>query len=105
MRCHLSTLLGCVMYTWTFSDVVWGRYRPRCAKAIFNYNGVEILLGESLLGKIVVLYLMKHKCERLCFSQLQGLNNLGSFYNAAGHPVRIVAIKPRNSPSIAHFKP
>ena len=83
-RSELPTLLQIFVSTWTLTQVAQvahcAPHKPRCAKSILNYNGVEILLGESLVGKIVVLYLMKRRCERHCFAQLQGLNNLGSFY-------------------------
>ena len=81
MKVQVTKLLHLIVSMWSVNHVADAAPRmTRCATSIFNYNGVEILLGEKLVGSVVILYLMKRRCERLCFSQLQGLNDLGAFY-------------------------
>ena len=77
----------------------------RCRRSIFHHNGVEILLGDSLYDQVVVLYLMKRKCEKRCFDQLMGLNNLARQFEKMGEKVTFVAVKPNRAPSLDHFKP
>ena len=80
MQLIMPSALKLLVMLWYCGLVRKGVVDARCRRSIFNHNGVEILLGNSLYDQVVVLYLMKRRCGRRCWDQLIGLNKMAEHF-------------------------
>jgi len=83
-----------VPYHYKNKYVKWPKKRGRCEVPNWKINGTNHIKEEADKGRVVLLFLMKRTCK-VCYRQLDTLNDWAKYYRTIGLPISIIALNHR----------